>query len=221
VKEWEKVMSKPLDGYVKRLTGMVAGESSLDVYDDWASGYETTMLDEYGYVAPGIAVDVFETLEADRNARVLDLGCGTGLVGVELASRGYQHVDGLDISTNMLAEARAKSVYQDLLEGDMTGPLDLGGRIYAAAIGVGCFGNGHVGPPHLEAIIRAVEPGGVLVFYMNGIPFEEDDYPRYFNALEEQGLWQVETLAKSNYMKALDRPGWVIGARRGRGDGDV
>lgn len=218
--ERESAMSKPLDGYVKRLTGMAAGESSLDVYDDWASGYETTMLDEYGYVAPRIAADVFEGLAPNRDARVLDLGCGTGLVGMELASRGYRHVDGLDISTNMLAEARAKSVYRDLLEGDMTGPLDLGGRTYAAAIGVGCFGNGHVGPRHLEEMIRAVEPGGALVFYMNGIPYEEDDYPAHFKVLENRGLWRIETLEQSNYMRALDRPGWVVGARGGVGDGD-
>lgn len=214
-------MSKPLDGYVKRLTAMAAGESSLQVYDDWAAGYESTMLDEYGYVAPRIAVDVFENLAPNRDVRVLDLGCGTGLVGVELASRDYRHIDGLDISTNMLAEARAKAVYQDLLEGDMTGALNLGGRLYAAAIGVGCFGNGHVGPPHLEEMIRTVEPGGALVFYMNGIPFEHDDYPAHFKALEDRGLWRVETLEQSNYMQALDRPGWVIGARRSSGDGDV
>ena len=214
-------MTKPLDGYVKRLTGMGVGESSLGVYDDWASGYETTMLDEYGYVAPRIAADVFEALAPRRDAGILDLGCGTGLVGVELASRGYLRVDGLDISRNMLAEARAKSVYRDLLEGDMTGALDLGGRTYAAAIGVGCFGNGHVGPPHLEEMIRTVEPGGALVFYMNGIPFEEDDYPAHFKALEDRGVWRVITLEQSNYMQALDRPGWVVGARRAGGDGNV
>ena len=214
-------MSKPLDGYVKRLTGMAASESSLEVYEDWAAGYETTMLDEYGYVAPRIAADVFETLEPNRDARILDLGCGTGLVGVELASRGYLAVDGLDISRNMLGEARAKSVYQDLLEGDMTGSLELVGRSYVAAIGVGCFGNGHVGPPHLEEMIRTVRPGGVLVFYMNGIPFEEDDYSSCFKALEDQGFWRVETLERSNYMDALDRVGWVVGARRTEGTCDV
>jgi len=114
----------------------------------------------------------------------------------------------------MLAEAEAKAVYRDLLEGDMTGPLDLGSRQYAAAIGVGCFGNGHVGPSHLEEMIRTVDPGGVLVFYMNGIPFEDDDYPAHFKALDARGAWSVEILEQSNYMEALERPGWVMGARR-------
>ena len=207
-------MSKPLDGYVKRLTGMGVGESSIAVYEDWASGYEATMLDDYGYVAPRIAADVFETLHSDRDTPILDLGCGTGLVGAELASREYRQIDGLDISKNMLSEARSKSVYRDLLEGDMTCPLDLGDRVYAAAIGVGCFGNGHVGPLHLEEMIQIVEPGGALVFYMNGIPFEEDDYPSYFKALEERSVWTVVTLEQSNYMETLERPGWVVGARR-------
>jgi SAM-dependent methyltransferase len=210
-------MTKPLDGYVKRLTGMGAQESSVEVYEDWASGYEATMLDDYGYVAPRIAVDLFETLFAGREAPILDLGCGTGLVGLELAARGYGHVDGLDISRNMLAEARTKAVYRNLFEGDMTGPLDLGGKLYAAAIGVGCFGNGHVGPPHLEEMIRTVQPGGALVFYMNGIPFEEDDYPSHFRALEARGVWAVEKLEQSNYMEVLERPGWVVGARRAGG----
>ena len=119
----------------------------------------------------------------DRASRVLDLGCGTGLVGDELSNRGYSNIDGLDIAPNMLAEARSKKVYRELLTGDMTGVLDLGGRIYDAAIGVGCFGNGHVGPQHLAELIRTVTPGGALVFYLNGIPFEEDDYRARYRGL--------------------------------------
>jgi hypothetical protein len=49
---------------------------------------------------------------------------------------------------------------------------------------------------------------------MNGIPFEDDDYPAHFKVLEERGMWMVEILEQSNYMEALERPGWVIGARR-------
>jgi predicted TPR repeat methyltransferase len=199
---------------------MTADESTLNIYDDWAPTYERTMLTDYGYVAPRIAVDFLLGVCPDRASRVLDLGCGTGLVGDELSNRGYSNFDGIDIAPNMLAEARSKKVYGELLNGDMTGVLDLGGRIYDAAIGVGCFGNGHVGPQHLAELIRTVAPGGALVFYLNGIPFEEDDYRAHYRRLEDTGQWRVLKLERSNYMDALDRPGWVVAARRGGGSSD-
>ncbi|MBM85324.1 MAG: methyltransferase type 11 [Rhodospirillaceae bacterium] len=204
-------MSKSLDGYVKRLTTMTADENSQEVYEDWAPAYESSMVGEYGYIAPRISVDLFSSLVTDTNAKIIDLGCGTGLVGVELVKRGYRQIDGLDISENMLAEARSKGVYRDLIQANMTKPLGIP-RSYEAAIGVGCFGNGHVGPDHFEDLIGTVATGGVVVFYMNGIPYEQDDYPRHFRALEERGVWRVVTLEQSNYMQTLDRPGWLLGA---------
>ena len=209
-------MSKSLEGYVKRLTAMTADDNSHEIYEDWATGYESSMVGEYGYIAPRIAVDLFVSLVTDTNAEILDLGCGTGLVGVELAERGYRRVDGLDISENMLAEAGSKGVYRHLIQADMTKPLHLA-RSYEAAIGVGCFGNGHVGPDHLEGLIGTVAAGGAVVFYMNGIPYEQDNYSSYFNALERRGIWNVVALEQSNYMQALDRPGWLAGAICGGG----
>ena len=106
-------MNKELDGYVKRLTSMRGGENSLEVYEDWATTYEKTMVNEYGYIAPQIAVDVLEKCKVGKNHNILDLGCGTGLVGTELFSRGYTVIDGVDISREMLKEARSKSIYRE------------------------------------------------------------------------------------------------------------
>ena len=44
----------------------------------------------------------------DGSGRVLDAGCGTGRVAIELARRGYD-VAGVDIDTEMIAGARAKA----------------------------------------------------------------------------------------------------------------
>jgi SAM-dependent methyltransferase len=44
----------------------------------------------------------------DRNARILDIGCGTGRHALELARRGYR-VIGVDLSESMLRQARQKS----------------------------------------------------------------------------------------------------------------
>ncbi len=207
-------MNKELDGYVKRLTSMRGGENSLEVYEDWATTYEKTMVNEYGYIAPQIAVDVLEKCKVGKNHNILDLGCGTGLVGTELFSRGYTVIDGVDISREMLKEARSKSIYRELIVGDLTKFIDFGGRSYDCLIGVGCFGNGHVGPEFMETITRYVRSDGILVLYMNGIPFLEDNYPSYFSELEEKQIWQILFLEKSNYMNGLDRPGWTVAARR-------
>ena len=44
--------------------------------------------------------------------RILDIGCGTGLIGKYLAQKGFKHIVGLDVSTMMLAKARTKGVYE-------------------------------------------------------------------------------------------------------------
>jgi 2-polyprenyl-3-methyl-5-hydroxy-6-metoxy-1,4-benzoquinol methylase len=56
--------------------------------------------------------------------RVLDAGCGTGRVAIELARRGFE-VTGVDLDARMLAEAQAKAPDLDWVTGDLA-TLDLG-----------------------------------------------------------------------------------------------
>lgn len=51
--------------------------------------------------------DLVESLLRNPGCAVLDAGCGTGRVGIELARRGYQ-VTGVDSDPAMLTTARAK-----------------------------------------------------------------------------------------------------------------
>jgi SAM-dependent methyltransferase len=57
---------------------------------------------------------------------VLDAGCGTGRVAIELDRRGHR-VAGVDIDPSMLEAARAKAPDLDWVQGDLTDPeLDFG-----------------------------------------------------------------------------------------------
>ena len=208
-------MAKDLEGFVARLTALGGGSGdSRALYETWAPFYERNMEEDYGYIAPRLAVEAFSAHAPDRAASIIDLACGTGLVGAELASRGYQQVDGLDVSPAMLDQARVKQLYRALHVGDLTQPPPPAARGHDAAICVGCFGGGHLGPQHLAGLTEYVVPGGLLVLYINGLPYAEDDYPAHFAALEKDRIWQVLLTAQSNYMQALDRPGWVVVARR-------
>ena len=208
-------VEKKMEGFVAKLTALGGGSGdSREIYEHWAPTYEHNLQQDYGYIAPRIAVDSFAEYCTDQNAQILDLGCGTGLVGKELAERGFSQLDGLDISTNMLGEARRKGIYKNLLIGDMTQTLDLGGKIYDAAIGVGCFGGGHLGTEHILGIIGCVRSNGLITFYINGIPYEQDNYHSHFQSLEANRELDLLLIEKSNYMQKIKRPGWVVVGRK-------
>ena len=66
--------------------------------------------------------DLVEALLRESGGRaVLDAGCGTGRVAIELARRGFP-VTGLDADPDMLAAARAKAPTLTWLDGDLADP---------------------------------------------------------------------------------------------------
>jgi SAM-dependent methyltransferase len=94
---------------------------------------------------------------------VLDAGCGTGRVAIELARRGVEVV-GVDADASMLAEARRRAPGLEWVEADLA-RLDLG-RAFDAVV---LAGNVPLFCPQASrpALVRAcaahVAPGGVLV----------------------------------------------------------
>ena len=209
--------SESLRGFVRKLTAMTADDDAHEVYEAWAPSYENDLVNGYGYTAHRIAAAAMAAARPDRAASILDIGCGTGLVAVELAARGFTTVDGLDASPRMLDKARAKRVYRRLIEGDVRWPDVVGSGRYDAAIAVGVFGGGHLGPGDLECLARPVREGGAIVLYANGIPWVANDYPSHLRRLEEDGIWTVRRIEESNYMDRIERPGWLVVARRAGG----
>jgi len=99
-------------------------------------------------------------------SRVLDAGCGTGRVGIELARRGH-HVSGIDLDASMIAQARASAPQLQWLEADLLevtaeqagAPLDL--VVLAGNVVVYLTpGTEAALPAHLAGWLA---PGGLLV----------------------------------------------------------
>lgn len=206
--------STPLSGHVRSLTAMTAEDDALPVYEAWAPDYESDLLGEYGYCAHQVAAEALARACPARDVEVLDLGCGTGLVGESLIAQGFRVIDGFDASERMLAQARSKGLYRALIQGDIRAPGALPEAQYGAAIAVGVFGGGHVGPEHLAAFIRPVTPGGAIVLYANGIPFDADDYAGHLERLAADGLCRIDRIDRTNYMEKIERPGYLVVATR-------
>ena len=47
--------------------------------------------------------------------KIIDVGCGSGLVSTKLKEQGFQHIDGTDLSQGMIVEAHKTHAYQTLI----------------------------------------------------------------------------------------------------------
>lgn len=67
---------------------------------------------DQGWSAPGLCAGLLGEHLADRESEILDVGAGTGLVGLALRELGYSRVDGFDLSPERLDQARVKGAYR-------------------------------------------------------------------------------------------------------------
>ncbi len=91
-----------------------------EIFDNYASNYDKSFTQQLEYNIPHLIKEVASGFlgEKCRFSFVLDLGCGTGLVGQELVHLSNEMI-GLDISPGMLAKAEKKEIYSELCETDI------------------------------------------------------------------------------------------------------
>ena len=105
-------------------------DDNRDLYGRWATTYESGFATRHAYVYHERVAATFTESVGPDDDPVLDIGCGTGLVGEALRALGDWTIDGLDLSPEMLDEARGKTardgspVYRDLHVADLTAPLE-------------------------------------------------------------------------------------------------
>ncbi|MEM9271462.1 MAG: class I SAM-dependent methyltransferase [Cyanobacteria bacterium P01_F01_bin.143] len=162
-------------------------------YDLWAKDYEQDLDEEFGYIGPEQAADVLVKY-VPKDARILDAGAGTGLVGEFLAQRGFQNVEAIDISLGMLKQAEQKNIYQALYQGVLGEELDFPTASFDAVISVGVFTHGHVKSDAFDELIRITKPGGYIVFTVSVGHYKNSNFDSKLTSLESAGKWsRVET----------------------------
>ncbi len=157
------------DTFLDKAYGARDAASTRKLYDDWAASYEAE-LGENGYATPGRCAAALAEFSKDKSAPILDFGCGTGLSGLALKLAGFDIIDGVDLSADMIAQASDKGVYRALKQIE-AGDEPAGGYVAIAAIGV--IGAGAAPISVFDQLMNALASGGLLVFSFNDHALED------------------------------------------------
>ena len=152
-------------------------------------------------------------VESLQPRSVLDAGCGTGRVAIELARRGVDVV-GVDLDPAMLEQARAKApevpwLHGDLAEIDLGRPFD----VVVLAGNVMIFVAAGTDAAVVANMARHVAPHGALVagFQLEPGRLNLEDYDHHAAAAglrlaERWATWDREPFGGGDYAVSVHRP---------------
>jgi len=144
------------------------------LFDGFSHHYDDTMLNKLDYRGHLHVRAMAERVRPRMKPppwRILDLGCGTGLVGVafrDLAAGSL--LDGIDISPRMLEAARARGIYSGLILGDLETVLAAPGAAYDLIVSADTMTYFGDLAPAFSGVAKRLEPGGFYVFASEAKP---------------------------------------------------
>jgi len=153
-------------------------ELNREEYNIVAKEYDMYLIKELGYTAWRKWVRHVRGHFA-RDMSVLDVCCGTGLVGTTLLQNGFTNIHGVDLSQRMLDIAKSKNIYKTLTRHDMNKPFLSNGTFDL----VTCIGSLTYFDSKgiLENIFSLTNPKGVIVLSHRSDMYESQGYERYLN----------------------------------------
>lgn len=155
------------------------------LFDSFAENYEN-VLHNINYAV----VDKIAEIAPDLNGKILDLGCGTGLIGLKLKNPDNTFY-GVDLSKAMLQKANQKNVYKVLEQADAVAYLQQHKNEFSAIVAadVFCyFGN-------LEKLLKEAAPTKIIFSIESDL--QTENYKIQPNGRYKHNLLYVENILKS------------------------
>lgn len=147
-----KAMPEPAPAYVEAL------------FDDYAPRFDAALVHRLGYETPqALAALIRSARPGARFDLVLDLGCGTGLMGAELRADAGRLL-GVDLSDAMLALARKKQIYDQLSRSEMLAWLAASRETADLVTASDVLNYTGPLPPILAAVKAHLRPSGLFAF---------------------------------------------------------
>lgn len=170
------------------------------LFDSYADHYDAHMLKLLKYQGHQSLLQTAEKVigKPAGDKVVLDLGCGTGLCG-ELFKPYAKSMTGVDLSSNMLAVAKQKNIYDKLVESDVVAFLQQQSMKYDLIIA----GDMLIYSGELEAFFlalsQALKPSGYFIF--NSEMTDADDFVMTVSGRFAHNKNYLDRLIKENKLK--------------------
>ena len=189
-------------------------EDAKRMYDRWAEVYDQD-LSNGKYQQPVRCAKALQEQESDKNIKLLDVGCGTGLSGLALKDSGFQNIDGCDLSQGMLNKAAELGIYNKLFSCNLNEPpIDAKDGEYDALTAVGVFSFGHIMADAVEELLRVIKTNGIIVIVLNDHFYEEGSLTKKLKVLQNEGKLEIIKQEHGDHIPENDLKGWVISLRK-------
>ena len=107
------------DALTGKTTNFAPREYVEVLFDNYAINFENSLVNKLEYKTPNKIVEMIVAKNPNiQLGSVLDLGCGTGLIGDEI-KKYCSNLEGVDLSKLMLEKASAKNIYDKLEHKDI------------------------------------------------------------------------------------------------------
>ena len=198
------------DDFVAGAYSLSGTEEAEAFYRRWADEYDERMVGNLNYCSPRLVAENLMRHLGNPDAEVLDVGCGTGLTSERLHEEGYRRIDGIDLSAAMLARARARGIYRNLIQADLNRPIDLPDRSWDAMVSSGTFTCGHVGPGPFDELVRLLRPGGLMSFSVHAELWESLGFRATLDSLVEHGQLVPMEKTLDRFFEGREPCGWFL-----------
>jgi predicted TPR repeat methyltransferase len=195
-------------------------------FDRFAASFDAVLLQRLDYRAPELlCASLAEVLGSPESAlEVLDAGCGTGLCA-PLLKPYARSLTGVDLSGGMLARARSRAIYDDLVEGEIVRFLIERSQrfdVIASADTLCYFGDL---ASVVEAARDALRPRGWLAFTLESADdtdtYRINPHGRYSHArayvtgILDRAHFEHGSIEPATLRRELGKPvsGWVVRGR--------
>jgi predicted TPR repeat methyltransferase len=207
-------MKSPDDFSINLAYSYKNSEELSKYYDDSAKDYDR-FTESVGYVlhkrVAEKASHLLNTLR--RTEEIIDIGCGTGLLGLELGSNPQNiRIDGIDISPEMVFYAYNKKkqngrmCYRKIYIGDISNQNQIQKNTYSFMVSSGTFTTGHLDAGHLLKIIRMMQADSYAVFSVKSDHFQDSGFMGQLERLVDSELIEIIEISE---VDSYENPGYT------------